>query len=180
MLKDPKTAMIWRGPMIGQALTQLLQGAAWGPSETDPRPLDVLFIDMPPGTGDIHLTIAQKVSLTGGLIVSTPQDLALIDARKGMTFFDKLNVPILGLVENMSTFVCDSCGTSHDIFGKGGVGAEAAEMGVPFLGAVPLTMALRVASDGGEPLPIAAPDDPALAGLRAVAEKLAPTVMNEL
>ena len=180
MLKDPKTAMIWRGPMIGQALTQLLQGAAWGPSETDPRPLDLLLLDMPPGTGDIHLTLAQKVALTGGLIVSTPQDLALLDARKAMTFFDKLGVPILGLIENMSSFICDQCGASHDIFGKGGVGQEAADMGLPFLGAVPLTMALRLASDGGTPLPISAPSDPALVGLRAIAQKLSSTISNDL
>ena len=156
MLKDPRTAMIWRGPMLGQALGQLLQGAAWGPSDSDPRPLDVLLIDMPPGTGDIHLTIGQKIALTGGLIVSTPQDLALLDARKGITFFEKLNVPILGLIENMSGFTCHECGTHHDIFGRGGVGQEAAELGLPFLGSIPLTMSLRLASDGGRPCPFLA------------------------
>ena len=173
MLKDPRTAMIWRGPMVQQAVTQLLKQAAWGPSETDPAPLDVLFIDMPPGTGDIHISMAQQVALDGAIIVSTPQDLALLDARKGLTLFEKVGVPILGLVENMSTFVCDACGTSHAIFGEGGVQAEAKELGLPFLGAVPLTMALRMASDGGEPLPLSNPDDPALVPLRQVAETLA-------
>ena len=172
MLKDPRTAMIWRGPMVQQALMQLLKQAQWGPSETDPAPLDVLIIDMPPGTGDVQLSLAQQVSVTGAIVVSTPQDLALLDARKGLSLFEKVDVPILGLIENMANFVCPSCGTSHPIFGQGGVEAEAQEQGLPFLGAVPLTMALRTASDAGTPLPISAPDDAALTSLRTIAETL--------
>ena len=172
MLKDPRTAMIWRGPMVQQALMQLLKQAQWGPSDTDSRPLDVLLIDMPPGTGDVQLSLAQQVQVDGAIVVSTPQDLALLDARKGISLFEKVDVKVLGLIENMAAFVCDNCGTSHAIFGQGGVEAEAKELGLPFLGAVPLTMALRLASDAGEPLPIHAPDDPALTSLREVAGSL--------
>lgn len=172
MLKDPRTAMIWRGPMVQQALMQLLKQAQWGPSETDSRPLDVLLIDMPPGTGDVQLSMAQQVQVDGAVVVSTPQDLALLDARKGISLFEKVEVPVLGLIENMSQFICDNCGTSHAIFGQGGVEAEAKELGLSFLGAVPLTMALRLASDAGEPLPVHAPDDPALTSLRQVASSL--------
>ena len=175
MLKDPRTAMVWRGPMVQQALMQLLKQAQWGPSETDSRPLDVLLIDMPPGTGDVQLSLAQQVKVDGALIVSTPQDLALLDARKGISLFDNVEVPILGLIENMSQFVCDACGTSHAIFGEGGVAAEAATLGLPFLGGVPLTMALRKASDAGTPLPVTAPDDPALDSLRDMAKALSQT-----
>ena len=172
MLKDPRTAMIWRGPMVQQALMQLLKQAQWGPSETDTRPLDLLLIDMPPGTGDVQLSLAQQVRLDGAIVVCTPQDLALIDARKGLSLFDKVDVKVLGLIENMASFVCDHCGTVHAIFGQGGVEAEAKELGLPFLGAVPLTSALREASDAGQPLPIHKPDDPALTALREVARAL--------
>ena len=172
MLKDPRTAMIWRGPMVQQALMQLLQQAAWGPSKTDPRPLDVLLVDLPPGTGDVQISLAQKVALDGAIVVSTPQDLALIDARKGLNLFEKVQVPVLGLIENMSSFICDQCGSHHAIFGQGGVEAEAKALGLPFLGGVPLTLALRVASDTGQPLPVYAPDDPALTNLRTIADSL--------
>ena len=172
MLKDPRAAMIWRGPMVQQALMQLLKQAQWGPSETDAAPLDVLLIDMPPGTGDVQLSLAQQVQVDGALVVSTPQDLALLDARKGISLFNKVDVPILGLIENMATFICDVCGTAHPIFGNGGVEAEAETLGLPFLGAVPLTLALRLASDQGTPLPIHKPNDPALTQLRKIAMKL--------
>ena len=176
MLKDPRTAMIWRGPMVQQALMQLLKQAQWGPSAADPEPLDVLLIDMPPGTGDVQLSLAQQVKVDGALVVSTPQDLALIDARKGINLFEKVHVPVLGLIENMATFICSACGTAHPIFGTGGVAAEATSLGLPFLGAVPLTLALRLASDQGVPLPRQAPDDPALTELRKIARTLKGTL----
>ena len=150
-LVDEDTPMIWRGPMVMSALTQLLREVEW--SETD-----VMVIDMPPGTGDSQLTIAQQTPLSGAVIVSTPQDLALIDARKGLNMFKKVNVPLLGIIENMSYFICDSCGKRHEIFSHGGARAEAAKLGVPFLGEVPLDMELRQRSDSGEPIVATKPD----------------------
>ena len=150
-LVDEDAPMIWRGPMVMSAVTQLLRDVAWGE-------LDVLVVDMPPGTGDTQLTLAQQVPLAGAVIVSTPQDLALIDARRGVAMFQKVDVPILGVVENMSYFVCPNCGTRHDIFAHGGARAEAEKLGVPFLGEVPLTMAIREGSDGGRPIVVAEPD----------------------
>ncbi len=147
------TPMIWRGPMVMSALTQLLREVAWG--ETD-----VMIVDMPPGTGDAQLTMAQQTPLSGAVIVSTPQDLALIDARKGLNMFRKVNVPVLGIVENMSYFICTKCGERHEIFGHGGARAEAARLGVPFLGEVPLDQDLRERSDRGEPLMAGKPDSP--------------------
>ena len=144
-LVDEETPMIWRGPMVMSALSQMLKDVAWGE-------LDVLVVDMPPGTGDAQLTMAQQVPLAGAVIVSTPQDLALIDARKGLNMFRKVNVPVLGIVENMSTFICPHCGEASDIFGHGGAKSEAARLGVPFLGEVPLTMAIRETSDEGRPV----------------------------
>ena len=176
MLKDASTAMIWRGPMVQQALMQLLKQAQWGPSQSDPRPLDVLIIDMPPGTGDVQLSLAQQVAVAGAVVVSTPQDLALQDARKGISLFEKVEIPVLGLIENMASFVCANCGTTHAIFGQGGVEAEAKALGLPFLGAVPLTLALRAASDAGTPLPVTAPEDPALTQLRHIARALVPSL----
>jgi ATP-binding protein involved in chromosome partitioning len=143
-LVDEETPMIWRGPMVMSALSQMLKDVAWGE-------LDVLVVDMPPGTGDAQLTMAQQVPLAGAIIVSTPQDLALIDARKGLNMFRRVNVPVLGLVENMSTFICPHCGQRCDIFGHGGAKAEAQRLGVPFLGEVPLTLAVRESSDEGRP-----------------------------
>ncbi len=145
------TPMIWRGPMVISALTQMLREVDWAP-------LDVLVVDMPPGTGDAQLTMAQQVPLSGAVIVSTPQDLSLIDARKGLNMFKKVSVPILGIVENMSTFICPKCGEQTDIFGHGGAEAEAEKLGVPFLGAVPLHMDIRVNSDAGTPVVNSAPD----------------------
>ncbi len=150
-LVDEETPMIWRGPMVMSALSQMLKDVAWGE-------LDVLVVDMPPGTGDAQLTMAQQVPLAGAVIVSTPQDLALIDARKGLHMFKKVNVPVLGIVENMSTFLCPHCGEPSEIFGHGGARDEAGRLGVPFLGEVPLTMALRESSDEGRPVVATDPD----------------------
>jgi len=150
-LVDPDTAMIWRGPMITAAITQLVAEVDWGR-------LDILLIDMPPGTGDAQLAVAQNSPLQGAIIVSTPQDLALIDARRGITMFQKLAVPVLGVIENMSHFQCPDCGGRHEIFGHGGAQAEAAQIEVPFLGAVPLTIDLRRSADLGRPLMATDPD----------------------
>ncbi|MFZ1814291.1 MAG: iron-sulfur cluster carrier protein ApbC [Rhizobiaceae bacterium] len=150
-LVDEETPMIWRGPMVISALTQMLREVAWGE-------LDVLVVDMPPGTGDAQLTMAQQVPLAGAVIVSTPQDLALIDARKGLNMFRRVDVPLLGIVENMSTFICPHCGGQSDIFGHGGARHEAERIGVPFLGEVPLTMDIRLKSDAGTPVVVSDPD----------------------
>jgi len=163
-LVDEETPMIWRGPMVMSALSQMLKDVAWGE-------LDVLVVDMPPGTGDAQLTMAQQVPLAGAVIVSTPQDLALIDARKGLNMFRRVNVPVLGLVENMSTFICPHCGERSDIFGHGGAKAEAARLGVPFLGEVPLTLAIRETSDAGRPVVATDPSSPAAQAFREVAAR---------
>jgi ATP-binding protein involved in chromosome partitioning len=148
---EEETPMIWRGPMVISALTQMLREVAWGE-------LDVLVVDMPPGTGDAQLTMAQQVPLAGAVIVSTPQDLALIDARKGLAMFRKVDVPVLGIVENMSYFLCPDCGSRHDIFGHGGARADAERLGVPFLGEVPLAMKIRETSDAGTPIVVSDPE----------------------
>ena len=146
---DEGTPIIWRGPMVVSALTQMLREGAWAEGG---RELDVLVIDMPPGTGDVQLSMAQQVPLSGAIIVSTPQDLALIDARKGLNMFRKVDVPVLGIIENMSFFICSKCGERHEIFGHGGARHEAETLGVPFLGGVPLHMDIRVRSDAGQPI----------------------------
>ncbi len=167
-----ETPMVWRGPMIMSALTQMLREVDWGT-------LDVLVVDMPPGTGDAQLTLAQNVPLSGAVIVSTPQDLALIDARRGIAMFGKVDVPVLGIVENMSYFLCPHCGTRSDIFGHGGAEHEAEKLGVPFLGAVPLHMQIRETSDSGQPVVASDPKGPhALIYLniaQAVRDRLAKT-----
>ncbi len=152
-LIDEETPMIWRGPMVISALTQMLREVEWGT-------LDVMVVDMPPGTGDAQLTMAQQVPLKGAVIVSTPQDLALIDARRGIAMFRRVNVPVLGIVENMSYFQCPECGTRSDIFGHGGARREAERLGVPFLGEVPLHMTIREKSDAGLPVVATEPDGP--------------------
>ncbi|HVZ52951.1 MAG TPA: Mrp/NBP35 family ATP-binding protein [Pseudolabrys sp.] len=152
-LIDEETPMIWRGPMVMSAITQMLRDVEWGK-------LDVMVVDMPPGTGDAQLTMAQQVPLKGAVIVSTPQDLALIDARRGVAMFNRVNVPVLGVVENMSYFLCPHCGTRSDIFGHGGARHEAERLGVPFLGEVPLHMDIREKSDAGLPVVATAPDGP--------------------
>src|SRR5579862_4393784 len=149
-LVDEDKPMIWRGPMVQSALSQMLGDVEWAP-------LDVLVVDMPPGTGDAQLTLAQRVPLKGAVIVSTPQDLALIDARKGLNMFRKTEVPVLGIVENMSYFLCPHCGERSDVFGHGGARAEAARLGVPFLGEIPLELRIRETSDAGTPIVAAEP-----------------------
>src|SRR3974390_691307 len=152
-LIDEETPMIWRGPMVMSAITQMLREVEWGK-------LDVMVVDMPPGTGDAQLTMAQQVPLKGAVIVSTPQDLGLIDARRGVAMFKRVNVPVLGVVENMSYFLCPSCGTRSNIFGTGGARKEAERQGVPFLGEVPLHMTIREKSDAGLPVVTSEPDGP--------------------
>jgi ATP-binding protein involved in chromosome partitioning len=164
-LVEEDTAMIWRGPMVMSAITQMLRDVAWGT-------LDVLVVDMPPGTGDAQLTLAQNVPLKGAVIISTPQDLSLIDARRGLAMFKKVNVPVLGIVENMSYFQCPHCGTRSDIFGHGGARHEAERLGVPFLGEIPLHMSIRTTSDSGTPVVESEPDGPYAAIYRAIGEKV--------
>jgi ATP-binding protein involved in chromosome partitioning len=160
-----ETAMIWRGPMVTGALNQMLTQVAWGP-------LDVLVVDMPPGTGDIQLSLAQKTKLRGAVVVSTPQDIALIDARRGVKMFEQLHVPVLGIVENMSYFSCPNCNHRSDIFGHGGAQHEAARIGVPYLGGVPLLLAIRETGDAGMPIVASAPEGEAAQAYRAIAENV--------
>ena len=156
---------IWRGPMVMSAIEQMLRDVAW-------NGLDILVIDMPPGTGDAQLTLSQRAKLSGAVIVSTPQDLALIDARKGLNMFRKVNVPLLGIVENMSHFLCTHCGSRHDIFGHGGAALEAETLGVPFLGEVPLEMAIRATSDDGTPIVASQPNSQHAAHYQQIAKRL--------
>jgi ATP-binding protein involved in chromosome partitioning len=164
-LVEEETAMIWRGPMVMSAITQMLRDVAWGT-------LDILVVDMPPGTGDAQLTLAQNVPLKGAVIISTPQDLSLIDARRGLAMFKKVNVPVLGIVENMSYFQCPQCGTRSDIFGHGGARHEAERLGVPFLGEIPLHMSIRATSDSGTPVVDSEPDGPHAAIYREIGSKV--------
>jgi ATP-binding protein involved in chromosome partitioning len=164
-LIEEETPMIWRGPMVMSALTQMLREVEWGE-------LDLMVVDMPPGTGDAQLTMAQQVPLRGAVIVSTPQDLALIDARRGIAMFRRVNVPVLGIVENMSYFVCPHCGTRSEIFGHGGARAEAERLGVPFLGEVPLHMDIRESSDAGRPVVATAPESAHAKAFGAIAARL--------
>lgn len=164
-LVEEDTAMIWRGPMVMSAITQMLRDVAWGT-------LDILVVDMPPGTGDAQLTLAQNVPLKGAVIISTPQDLSLIDARRGLAMFRKVNVPVLGIVENMSYFQCPHCGTKSDIFGHGGARHEAERLGVPFLGEIPLHMSIRTSSDAGRPVVESEPDGPHAAIYRDIGAKV--------
>jgi ATP-binding protein involved in chromosome partitioning len=165
LLTPEGEAAIWRGPMLISALTQMLQNVAWGK-------LDVLLVDLPPGTGDVQMTLCQKAEVAGAIVVSTPQDIALIDARKGIDMFQKMKVPVLGIVENMASFVCDDCGKVHHPFGHGGARAEAGKLGVPFLGEIALDLAIRVGSDSGAPVVASRPNSPEAAGFRALAAKL--------
>ena len=169
---EEENPVIWRGPMVVTALMQMLREVAWGE-------LDVLVLDMPPGTGDAQLTMAQQVPLQGAVIVSTPQDLALIDARKGLKMFKNVDVPIFGIVENMSTFICPHCGEASDIFGHGGAEADAHKLGVPFLGAVPLHMKIRETSDAGVPVVVSEPDGPHAKIYRDLAVKVAARLFPE-
>ncbi|TPJ56365.1 MULTISPECIES: Mrp/NBP35 family ATP-binding protein [unclassified Mesorhizobium] len=171
-LVDEETPMIWRGPMVMSALTQMLREVEWGP-------LDVLVVDMPPGTGDAQLTMAQQVPLAGAVIVSTPQDLALIDARKGLNMFRKVDVPLLGIVENMSYFLAPDTGKRYDIFGHGGARREAERLGVTFLGEVPLEMGIRESSDEGAPVVASKPDSAEAKIYRDIASKVWDRVNEE-
>jgi ATP-binding protein involved in chromosome partitioning len=164
-LVDPDAAMIWRGPMVMGALEQMMGQVHWGA-------LDILIVDMPPGTGDAQLTMAQKVTLSGAVIVSTPQDIALIDARRGVRMFEKTLVPVLGLIENMSVFCCPNCGHRTELFGHGGAQREAATLGIPFLGEIPLLLDIRTTSDAGTPICAAAPDSPAAQAFAAIARRV--------
>ncbi|MEM9432981.1 MAG: Mrp/NBP35 family ATP-binding protein [Pseudomonadota bacterium] len=158
-------AVVWRGPMLMSALQQMLTQVQWGA-------LDVLIVDLPPGTGDVQMTLSQKTEVTGAIIVSTPQDVALIDARKGIDMFNQLGTPIVGMIENMSTHICSNCGHEEHVFGHGGVASEAEKLGVPLLAEIPLHLDIRLASDGGMPIVAAKPDSAQALAFRTVAQKL--------
>jgi ATP-binding protein involved in chromosome partitioning len=169
---DADTPMVWRGPMVTQALEQLLKDTNW-------REVDFLIVDMPPGTGDIQLTLAQKVPVTGAVIVTTPQDIALIDARKGLKMFEKVGVPIVGIVENMSVHICSNCGHAEHIFGEGGAQKMCNDYGVPFLGSLPLDIRIREQADSGRPTVVADPDGKVAQIYRDIARKVAISVAEK-
>ncbi|WP_050476852.1 iron-sulfur cluster carrier protein ApbC [Herbaspirillum rhizosphaerae] len=169
---DPDEPMVWRGPIVTQALQQLLDQTNW-------RDLDYLIVDMPPGTGDVQLTLSQKVPVTGAVIVTTPQDIALLDARKGLKMFEKVGIPILGIVENMSTHICSNCGHAEAIFGSGGGEKMCADFNVDFLGALPLTMAIREQTDSGRPTVVAEPNGPVAEIYKNIARKVAVKVAEK-
>lgn len=173
MLVDEKQAMIWRGPMVMGAITQFLTDVDWGP-------LDVMVVDMPPGTGDAQLSLMQKVPLAGAVIVSTPQDIALIDARRGVSMFEKMKVPVLGLIENMSYFCCPNCGHNTELFGHGGARKEAEALQVPFLGEVPLLASIRSSGDDGTPIVASAPESDAAQAFRRIAQATAESLKDRL
>lgn len=168
---DTDTPMVWRGPMVTQALEQLLRDTNW-------RDLDYLVVDMPPGTGDIHLTLSQKIPVTGAVIVTTPQDIALLDARKGLKMFEKVGIPILGIVENMAIHVCSNCGHAEHIFGSGGGERMSSDFGVDVLGSLPLDIRIREQADSGKPTVVADPDGPIAAAYRAIARRIAVKVAD--
>jgi ATP-binding protein involved in chromosome partitioning len=161
----PDQAVVWRGPMLMGALQQMMGQVEWGE-------LDVLVVDLPPGTGDVQLTLSQKYQVSGAILVSTPQDVALLDARKALDMFGKTKVPVLGIVENMSSYVCPNCGHEAHIFGHGGARAEAEKLGLPFLGEVPLDLSIRLSGDAGTPVVAAKPDSPEARAFRGIARRL--------
>ena len=161
--------MIWRGPMVMSAIEQMLRDVDWGE-------LDILVVDLPPGTGDAQLTLAQRVPLTGAVIVSTPQDIALLDARKGLNMFRKVDVPVLGIIENMSYYICPECGHRAEIFSHGGARREAETLGMEFLGELPLDIEIRETSDSGQPIVVSKPDSPLAATYREIARRVAAKV----
>ncbi len=165
LMTREEEAVVWRGPMLMGALQQMLNQVQWGA-------LDVLIVDLPPGTGDVQMTLAQKAELTGALVVSTPQDIALLDARKGINMFEKLSTPIVGMIENMSTHICSQCGHEEHVFGHGGVAAEAEKLGVPLLAEIPLALDIRVAADGGAPIVVSKPESTQAQSFRALARRL--------
>jgi len=170
---DVETPMVWRGPMVTQALEQLLKETNW-------RELDYLVVDMPPGTGDIQLTLAQKVPVTGAVIVTTPQDIALLDARKGLKMFEKVGIPILGIVENMSTHICSKCGHAEPIFGTGGGARMSQDYGVDLLGQLPLDIGIRLQADSGKPTVVSDPDGPVSVIYKSIARKVAVKIAESL
>ena len=165
LMTNEGQAVVWRGPMLMGALQQMMMQVQWGA-------LDVLLVDLPPGTGDVQMTLSQKAHVDGAIIVSTPQDIALLDARKGVDMFQQLKVPILGMIENMSTHICSNCGHEEHVFGHGGVVAEAGKLGVPVLAEVPLDLQIRLAADGGAPIVVSQPDGKQAAAFLSVARKL--------
>ena len=165
LMTNEGQAVVWRGPMLMGALQQMLMQVQWGA-------LDVLLVDLPPGTGDVQMTLAQKAQVTGAIVVSTPQDVALLDARKGIDMFNQLHVPVLGMIENMSTHICSNCGHEEHVFGHGGVKAEAEKLNVPLLAEIPLHLDIRLASDGGAPIVVSQPDSPQAQAFRDVARAL--------
>ncbi|TYC55523.1 Mrp/NBP35 family ATP-binding protein [Marinobacter sp. BW6] len=158
-------AIVWRGPMLMGALQQMMNQVEWGR-------LDVLLVDLPPGTGDVQMTLSQKFFVAGAVIVSTPQDIALMDARKGIDMFKRMEVPLFGLIENMASFVCDGCGKEHHPFGHGGARAEAEKLGSPFLGEIPLDLDIRLGSDGGVPIVVSKPDSPQAQAFQRIADEI--------
>ena len=171
-LIDMDQPMVWRGPLVVQALEQLLRQTNW-------RDLDYLVIDMPPGTGDVHLTLSQKIPVTGAVIVTTPQDIALLDARKGYKMFEKVGIPVMGVVENMAMHVCSNCGHVEHIFGQGGGEKMAAEYGLEYLGGLPLDIHIREDADGGRPTVVARPDSELAAQYRRIARRVAVKVAEK-
>ncbi|MGB1209621.1 MAG: Mrp/NBP35 family ATP-binding protein, partial [Paracoccaceae bacterium] len=165
LMTNEDQAVVWRGPMLMGALQQMMMQVQWGA-------LDVLIVDLPPGTGDVQMTLAQKAHVDGAIVVSTPQDVALLDARKGIDMFNQLNVPIVGMIENMSTHICSQCGHEEHVFGHGGVAAEAAKLGVPLLAEVPLDLQIRLAADGGAPIAVSQPDGPQAQAFATIAQAL--------
>jgi ATP-binding protein involved in chromosome partitioning len=165
LMTNDDQAVVWRGPMLMGALQQMLTQVQWGA-------LDVLLVDLPPGTGDVQMTLSQKAQVDGAIIVSTPQDVALIDARKGIDMFQQLNVPLVGMIENMSTHICSACGHEEHVFGHGGVAAEAAKLNIPLLAEIPLHLDIRLAADGGAPIVVSQPDSVQAAAFADVAKKL--------
>ena len=165
LMTNDDQAVVWRGPMLMGALQQMMMQVQWGA-------LDVLIVDLPPGTGDVQMTLAQKAQVDGAVIVSTPQDVALLDARKGIDMFQQMNVPLVGMIENMSTHICSNCGHEEHTFGHGGVASEAEKLGVPLLAEIPLDLQIRLAADGGAPITVSQPDSPQAAGFHKVARAL--------
>ena len=177
LMVDERTPMIWRGPMVMSALQQMLQDVQWATAEA---PMDILVLDMPPGTGDAQLTVAQRVPLAGAVIVSTPQDIALLDARRGVAMFEKVNVSVLGVVENMSMYICPNCGHEAYPFGHGGARAEAEALGVPCLAEIPLTIGIREQGDAGAPMVVAHPDSPEADAFMKLAANVHEALQNQL
>ena len=165
LMASDDEAIVWRGPMLMGALQQMMNQVDWGR-------LDVLLVDLPPGTGDVQMTLSQKFFVAGAVVVSTPQDIALMDARKGIDMFKRMDVPLFGLIENMASFICDGCGKEHHPFGHGGARAEAEKLGAPFLGEIPLDLDIRVGSDGGVPIVVSKPDSPQSRAFQRIADEL--------